>query len=80
MAEWFLAHSIKAMGLIHDDKWEVRRARGARYVSEHPGCSERDMYKYLRCSVQEWERDVKPTLLVRGDIHWDTKGRLFPGT
>lgn len=75
IADWFFAGSRSLLKLIHHDKHEAQRCRAERYIAEHPGCSDRDLYRHLHCSKREFEQDYAPTIILRGgaykvDVCW----------
>ena len=77
--DWYYGNAIKVLGLVHEDRYELRRSRAVRYIGEHVGCSDRNLYRLLSCSMFEFTRDIAPTIIVRGDAHV-IKGRWYPGT
>lgn len=75
----FMTNSIAVLGLIHDDRFEVRRMKALRFIAKNPGVIRRDIMRAIRCSLNEFQNDVAPTLVARGDIHFTIDGRYFVG-
>ena len=77
IASYFFPNAVMAMKLVHEDKHELRRVKALRFIAEHPGCCRRDILRKLTCSVMEFEKDIKPTLIARGEISVN-EDRHFP--
>lgn len=71
IVSYFFPNAVMAMKLVHGDKHEFRRVKALRFIRENPGCCRRDILRKLTCSVMEFEKDVKPTLIARGEISVD---------
>ena len=68
IASYFFPNAMMAMKLVHEDKHELRRVKALSFVKEHPGCCRRDIMRKIGGSVMEFEKDIKPTLIARGEI------------
>lgn len=82
IAEFYFKNSTKAMGLLYEDRDEMRRVRATRFIAENPGCSTRDVLQHLHCSKWQWENGISDTLVARGDIHFipGSHGHLWHAT
>ncbi|MCZ7647461.1 MAG: YfjI family protein [Planctomycetota bacterium] len=66
VADWYFAQSQRLLGIVHCERGEGRRCRAERYIAEHPGCSERDLLRFLKCSRRDYDQDVAATIEMRG--------------